>query len=85
MLSGIGGKAAAYCVRFYQLFISCFKPACCRFYPTCSEYSRQAFLQHGLFFGLILSCWRILRCQPFYRGPFYDPVPDKIHFFKRKK
>lgn len=49
----------------------------CRFTPTCSEYSRQAFQVHGIIRGLILSIYRVIRCQPFCKGGF-DPVPDKI-------
>ncbi len=46
----------------------------CRFTPTCSEYARQAFLQHGFFKGFALSFWRLLRCNPFCDGGA-DPVP----------
>lgn len=40
----------------------------CRFYPTCSEYSKQAFEKYGVFKGLILANWRVLRCNPWSRG-----------------
>ena len=63
-------------VRFYQKFISPLKPPCCRFTPTCSAYAIEAFSKRGFFAGLILTVWRILRCNPFSRGG-YDPVPDK--------
>ena len=62
-------------IRFYQKYISPLKPPCCRFEPSCSEYARQAILLHGVIRGSFLSLWRILRCQPFYHGPVYDPVP----------
>lgn len=77
----IGGRLAAGCVRIYQLFISplkqiLFGTSCgCRFQPTCSHYSRQALLQHGLLRGCFLSLKRILRCHPWHAGG-YDPVPD---------
>ena len=47
---------------------------CCRFTPTCSRYALDAIRQWGAIIGLVLSVWRILRCQPFCRGG-YDPVP----------
>jgi uncharacterized protein len=50
---------------------------CCRFYPTCSEYTIQAIRKHGIFWGIILGSYRILRCQPLSDGG-YDPVPDNI-------
>jgi len=70
-------------IKLYQTGISPLKPPCCRFYPTCSEYARQAFLRHGVFWGLVLSVYRILRCNPLCK-PGYDPVPEKI-FGNRNK
>jgi len=64
-------------IRFYQKNISPYKPQCCRFTPVCSEYARQAFEKHGFFGGLVLSVYRILRCNPLCK-PGYDPVPEKI-------
>jgi putative membrane protein insertion efficiency factor len=63
-------------VGLYRKFISPLKPSCCRFTPTCSAYAIEAFQKRGFFAGLILTLWRILRCNPFSRGG-YDPVPDK--------
>ena len=45
----------------------------CKFYPTCSEYSKQALEKYGVFKGLILTVWRIIRCNPFSKGG-YDPL-----------
>ncbi|MEE3393664.1 MAG: membrane protein insertion efficiency factor YidD [Lachnospiraceae bacterium] len=64
-----------YMIRFYQKFISPLKlHPTCRFTPTCSQYAIEAFQKHGVFKGLFLSIWRILRCNPFSKGG-YDPVP----------
>ena len=63
-------------IRFYQKNISPLKISCCRFTPTCSAYAIEAIRVHGAFKGLILSIWRILRCNPFGKGG-YDPVPEK--------
>ena len=49
----------------------------CRFQPSCSEYSRQAFQHYGIIRGAKLSLQRIVRCHPFSVGG-YDPIPDKI-------
>jgi putative membrane protein insertion efficiency factor len=46
----------------------------CRYHPSCSTYSRQAFEKHNFFYASILSVWRILRCNPLSKGGF-DPVP----------
>lgn len=69
-------------VRLYQKFISPIKPSCCRFTPTCSAYAIEAFKKRGFFVGLILTVWRIMRCNPFCKGG-YDPVPEKG--FRRPK
>jgi putative membrane protein insertion efficiency factor len=46
----------------------------CRFTPTCSTYSIQAFKKYGLFKGIWLSIKRISRCHP-WGGHGYDPLP----------
>ena len=63
-------------IKAYRKFISPLKRPCCRFTPTCSAYALEAFQTRGFFVGLILTVWRILRCNPFSKGG-YDPVPDK--------
>ena len=64
-------------VRFYRRFLSPLKRRpCCRFTPTCSAYALEAFSKRGFFVGLILTVWRILRCNPFSKGG-YDPVPER--------
>ena len=71
-------------VRLYQKFISPLKPPSCRFYPTCSSYSIQAFKKHGTIKGFYLSVKRFLRCNPFNPGGV-DFVPEEFHFFNKKK
>lgn len=46
----------------------------CRFEPSCSRYSSEAFETHGPVHGLCLTLSRLLRCHPFSQGG-YDPVP----------
>ncbi len=73
-MNSLLGKFASWLVVGYQKLISPFVPPTCRFYPTCSEYSRVAFLRHGFLRGLWLTVARILRCNPWNLGGF-DPVP----------
>lgn len=63
-------------IKLYQKLISPFFPSSCRFQPTCSHYTKQALLSHGLFKGSYLGIKRILRCQP-WGGSGHDPVPKK--------
>lgn len=58
----------------YQRIVSPVLPPRCRFYPSCSEYARQAVLRHGLFRGGWLSLRRLARCGPWHPGG-HDPVP----------
>lgn len=51
------------------------RPSPCRYFPTCSNYSHEAFVVHGTATGLWLTIRRLLRCRPF--GPSgFDPVPE---------
>ena len=62
-------------IRFYQRCISPGLPPRCRFIPTCSQYAVEAIEKYGAWKGGWLALRRLLRCHPFYRGNFYDPVP----------
>ncbi|QVK20642.1 membrane protein insertion efficiency factor YidD [Mycoplasmatota bacterium] len=53
-----------------------YKQKTCRYHPTCSEYAKEAFENKNFFYALVLSIWRILRCNPFSKGG-YDPIPGK--------
>lgn len=61
-------------IRLYMKLISPLLPPACRFYPSCSEYSRESILRHGLVRGLWLTMLRLCKCHPFHPGG-YDPVP----------
>ena len=61
-------------IKFYQVFISPFFPATCRFSPSCSCYAMEAFKKHGVLKGFILSLKRITKCHPWGRSG-HDPVP----------
>ncbi len=63
-------------IRFYRRHVSPWTPPSCRFRPTCSAYGEQAVLEHGVLKGVLLTVWRILRCQPFSKGG-HDPVPSR--------
>ena len=62
-------------IRFYQRGISAYTPPSCRFTPTCSAYAFEAITKYGAIKGSWLAVKRLLRCNPFYKGDFYDPVP----------
>ncbi|HLT52274.1 MAG TPA: membrane protein insertion efficiency factor YidD [Flavobacteriaceae bacterium] len=64
-------------IRFYQVAISPWFPATCRFQPTCSHYAKEALLKHGFWQGGKLALKRIFSCHPWGKSG-YDPVPEKL-------
>lgn len=68
-------------LRFYKKHISQKTGAQCIYTPTCSEYAVEAVIKRGFIIGCILTCYRLLRCNPFHKGGF-DPVPDKKSVLK---
>ena len=62
-------------IRFYRKRISPNRPPCCRFIPTCSQYAMEAIEKYGAAKGGWLALKRFLRCHPFHKGGWYDPVP----------
>ena len=45
----------------------------CKYYPSCSEYTKQAVEKYGCFKGIVKGVKRILKCNPFSKGG-YDPL-----------
>lgn len=62
-------------IQFYQKCISPYTPPSCRFTPTCSAYAYTAIQKYGALKGGYLALRRLLRCNPFYKGDYFDPVP----------
>ena len=73
-MTALFSKPLIWLVRAYQLVISPFLPASCRFHPTCSHYAIEALQRHGSFKGFWLALRRLTRCHPWNPGG-HDPVP----------
>ncbi|KAI4354506.1 hypothetical protein L6164_003359 [Bauhinia variegata] len=71
-VNNLGVKAALSVLRFYKREISPILPKSCRYVPTCSEYSMEAYKRYGVVKGTILTAWRLCRCNPL-GGYGYDP------------
>jgi hypothetical protein len=61
-------------IRVYQIALSPFLPTSCRYFPTCSHYSREAVQQYGIIKGVWLGLKRLARCHP-WGGKGFDPIP----------
>lgn len=66
-------KIFIYLIEKYQKYISPMLGKNCRFYPTCSEYTKQAIEKYGAIKGSFIGLKRIIRCNPFSKGG-YDPL-----------
>lgn len=60
-------------ISFYQKRIGVLKKPSCKFYPSCSEYTKQAIEKYGPFKGFYLGSLRILRCHPWQKNRI-DPL-----------
>ncbi|MBM3284460.1 MAG: membrane protein insertion efficiency factor YidD [Candidatus Aminicenantes bacterium] len=67
-------KVALVAIRLYQLILSPILGGQCRFYPSCSSYTREAIARHGALKGAFLGARRLLKCHPLHPGGI-DPVP----------
>ncbi|MDN3507549.1 MAG: membrane protein insertion efficiency factor YidD [Simkaniaceae bacterium] len=60
-------------LNFYQRIISPHLPKSCRFYPSCSEYSKQAITKYGTFKGVYKTARRLAKCHPWHPGGIDEP------------
>ncbi len=73
-------RAALAAIAAYRRWVSPALPRRCRYEPSCSAYAAESIRRFGVLRGLLLSGWRLLRCNPLSHGGF-DPVPR--HFTLR--
>ncbi|HPM42420.1 MAG TPA: membrane protein insertion efficiency factor YidD [Candidatus Omnitrophota bacterium] len=66
-------KAVVFIIQFYRNYLSILKLQCCRFYPSCSQYTIDAVGKYGVIRGLLKGMFRLLRCHPLSKGG-YDPA-----------
>ena len=59
---------ALWLLRLYKITLSPLLGTSCRFYPTCSDYARDAIQKFGFFKGSYLMIKRLLKCHPWHPG-----------------
>jgi len=73
----MGQSLALAVLRLYKILISPFFAGSCRFVPSCSDYARDAVVEHGVLQGSWLAFRRLSRCHPLGSSGL-DPVPRRV-------
>ena len=72
-------------INIYQSFISPMLGNNCRYYPSCSEYTKIQFELNNPLKALLISIKRILTCNQFFKGGIDYPIVEmKIDNFEYK-
>lgn len=70
--------AVVFPITLYQRLISPLKPSSCIYFPTCSSYTKESVLTHGILKGLLLGLFRLFRCVGGLYTGGHDPVPEQV-------
>lgn len=73
-MSNFFKKLAIGVINLYRNYISPLMLPRCRYYPSCSEYAKEAIEKKGIWQGSWMAAKRLSRCHPFNKDTFYDPV-----------
>lgn len=66
-------KILLFIIKVYQRYISPFwSNTTCRYYPSCSEYTKQAIEKYGVRSGSFRGIKRIISCNPWSSRPHID-------------
>lgn len=68
-------RALLFLIAGYRYLISPLLGQNCRYYPSCSAYTKEAIQTHGAIHGSWLGLKRVCRCHPYHEGG-YDPIPQ---------
>ena len=69
-------------VRAYRTAVSPLLAPRCKYHPTCSQYALDALREYGFLRGVVLSGWRLLRCNPWSHGGV-DRASEQTLFRRR--
>jgi uncharacterized protein len=66
-------KILIFLIDVYQKFVSPLIKPSCVFFPTCSDYAKDAIRKYGPWKGSVKSVWRVMRCHPWQKNRI-DPA-----------
>ena len=73
-------------IKVYQKTLSPMFGPRCKYYPSCSHYAIDAFMEYGTIKGLAMTAWRLVRCNPFsYGGVDYAVKKSNLMNQKNQK
>lgn len=72
-----GRQAGVELMFFYQKFVSPQIDSDCQFYPSCSEYCKQAIYNYGFFKGWMMGIERLTRCNRWAKSYKYPLIKKK--------
>lgn len=70
---GLAARGALALIRAYKYLISPLLTGCCRYVPSCADYTAEAIHRYGALRGSWMGVCRIGRCHPL-GGSGLDPV-----------
>lgn len=59
---------------FYERHVTTLNGSTCRYYPTCSSYTKESIQRFGLVLGLVVGAERFMRCHEYQDDEIFDPV-----------
>ncbi len=61
--SSKSARIGVYAIDWYKQNIASLNILQCDFYPTCSQYTKQAMQKYGFLKGWMMGCDRLMRCN----------------------
>ena len=83
-LSKIPRKCEVKMIEFYQKYISPGLGNHCKFYPTCSEYAKQAIDKYGIIKGNILTIYKRRR-RRIFNTEVYPRIRQRRRIYQTRK
>lgn len=64
-------------IKLYTQWVSPMFAPRCKYYPSCSNYAVSAIQTYGAK-GVVMSVWRLIRCNPWSHGGVDYAVKEKV-------